>query len=166
MVSEKINEIINEQINKEFYAGYLYLSMSAHLKELGLFGFATWLRDHAKEEVEHGLKLLDYLLERNSFVTLKQISMPSFEFNGVLSVFNLLYEHERCITKSVMEIAKLAEDECDRKTLTFIDWFIEEQVEEEQNVKNIIKRLELFGEEKSSLLLMDNELGNSSKNYD
>lgn len=159
MVSEKINEIINEQINKEFYAGYLYLSMSAHLKEIGLFGFADWLREHAKEEVEHGLKLLDYLLERNSFVTLKQISMPEFEFNGVLSVFKLLYEHERCITKSVMSIAKLAEEECDRKTLTFIDWFIEEQVEEEQKVKNIIKRLELFGEESSSLLLLDQELG-------
>lgn len=159
MVSEKINEIINEQINKEFYSGYLYLSMSAHLKELGLFGFASWTKIQAKEEVEHGLKLLDYLLERNSFVTLKQISMPTFEYNGVISIFNKIYEHEKCITKSVMEIAKLAEDECDRKTLTFIDWFIEEQVEEEQNVKNIIKRLELFGEDKTSLLLMDQELG-------
>ncbi len=159
MVSEKINEIMNEQINKEFYSGYLYLSMSAHLKELGLFGFASWTKIQAKEEVEHGLKLLDYLLERNSFVTLKQISMPTFEYNGVLSIFNEIYEHEKCITKSVMEIAKLAEDECDRKTLTFIDWFIEEQVEEEQMVKNIIKRLELFGEDKTSLLLMDQELG-------
>ena len=159
MVSEKINEIMNEQINKEFYSGYLYLSMSAHLKELGLFGFASWTKIQAKEEVEHGLQLLDYLLERNSFVTLKQISMPTFEYNGVLSIFNEIYEHEKCITKSVMEIAKLAEDECDRKTLTFIDWFIEEQVEEEQMVKNIIKRLELFGEDKTSLLLMDQELG-------
>ncbi len=162
MVSEKINIIINEQINKEFYAGYLYLSMSAHLKEIGLTGFAQWLRGHAKEEVEHGLKLLDYLLERNSFVTLKQISMPEFQFDGVLSVFKILYEHERCITKSVMEIAKTAEDECDRKTLTFIDWFIEEQVEEEQIVKNIIKRLELFGEDSASLLLLDNELASRS----
>ena len=73
MISDKINEIINEQINKEFFSGYLYLSMSAYLKELGLFGFSSWLKKQAKEEVEHGLKLFDYLIERNSFVTLKQI---------------------------------------------------------------------------------------------
>ncbi len=159
MVSEKINEIINEQINKEFYSGYLYLSMSAHLHELGLFGFSHWLKVQAREEVEHGLKLLDYLLERNSYVTLKQIRTPEFEFKGVKSVFETLYSHEKCITNSVMNIAKLAEDECDRKTLNFIDWFIEEQVEEEQQVKDIIKRIDLFGEENASLYLMDKELG-------
>ena len=163
MVSEKINEIINEQINKEFYSGYLYLSMSANLHELGLFGFASWLKIQAKEEVEHGLKLLDYLLERNSYVTLKQIRTPEFEFQGVTSVFKTLYEHEKCITNSVMNIAKLAEEECDRKTLTFIDWFIEEQVEEEQQVKDIIKRLEFFGEENAALYLIDKELGQRKK---
>ena len=158
MVSEKINEIINEQINKEFYSGYLYLSMSANLNKLGLFGFAFWLKVQAKEEVEHGLKLLDYLLERNSYVTLKQIRTPEFEFNGVKSVFETLYEHEKCITASVMNIARLAEEECDRKTLNFIEWFIGEQVEEERQVKNIIKRLELFGEESATLYLLDREL--------
>ena len=159
MVSEKINEIINEQINKEFYSGYLYLSMSANLHELGLFGLALWLKIQAKEEVEHGLRLLDYLLERSSYVTLKQIRTPEFEFKGVKSVFETLYEHEKCITNSVMNIAKTAEEECDRKTLTFIEWFIGEQVEEEQQVKNIIKRLELFGESNEVLYLMDKELG-------
>lgn len=158
MVSEQINRIINEQINKEFYSGYLYLSMSAHLKELGLFGFASWTRIQAKEEVEHGLKLLDYLLERDSFVTLKQIETPNFEFKGVLSIFERIYEHEKSITQSVMEISKVAEDECDRTTLTFIEWFIEEQVQEEQMVRDIIKRLKLFGEDCTSLFLMDNEL--------
>ena len=162
MVSEKINEVMNEQINKEFYSGYLYLSMSAHLKELGLFGFAKWTKNQAKEEVEHGLKLLDYLLDRNSFITLKQIPAPEFEYKGVLSIFSLIYQHEREITQSVMEIAKLAEEECDRKTLAFIDWFIEEQTEEEQKVKNIIKRVELFGEDKTSLFLMDKELSDYS----
>ena len=158
MVSEKINEIINEQINKEFFSGYLYLSMSAHLKEIGLFGFSTWTKNHAREEVEHGLKLLDYLLERDSFVTLKQIRTPEFEFTGIKGIFEKIYEHEKCITHSVMQIAKLAEDECDRKTLSFIDWFIAEQVEEEQVVKDIIKRLEIFGEDKTSLFLMDQEM--------
>ncbi len=159
MISDSINTIINEQINKEFYSGYLYLSMSAHLRELGLFGFANWTKVQAKEEVEHGLKLFDYLIERNSFVTLKQIKTPEFEFNGILSIFNHIYEHEKSITASVMQIAKAAEDECDRTTLSFIDWFINEQIEEEQNVKDIIKRLELFGDNHASLFLMDKELG-------
>lgn len=159
MISDAINNIINEQINKEFYSGYLYLSMSAYLRELGLFGFASWTKHQAKEEVEHGLKLFDYLIERNSFVTLKQIKTPEFEFNGIISIFNHIYEHEKCITSSVMKIAKTAEEECDRTTLAFIDWFITEQIQEEQTVKDIIKRLELFGDDKTSLYLMDKELG-------
>jgi ferritin len=159
MISEKINEILNEQINKEFYSGYLYLSMSAHLKELGLNGFAKWTKIQAKEEVEHGLKIFDYLINSNSFVTLKQIHTPEFEFQGVLSIFNHIYEHEQCITKSIMKIAQLADEECDRTTLAFIDWFINEQLEEEEAVKNIIKRLELFGEDKVALYLIDKELG-------
>ena len=159
MISDAINNIINEQINKEFYSGYLYLSMSAYLRELGLFGFASWTKHQAKEEVEHGLKLFDYLIERNSFVTLKQIKTPEFEFNGIVSIFNHIYEHEKCITSSVMKIAKTAEEVCDRTTLAFIDWFITEQIHEEQTVKDIIKRLELFGDDKTSLFLMDKELG-------
>ncbi len=159
MISEKINEILNEQINKEFYSGYLYLSMSAQMKELGLNGFASWMKHQAKEEVEHGLKIFDYLIDRNSFVTLKQIKMPEYEFKGILSVFNIVYEHEKCITNSIMSVAKKAEEECDRTTLAFVDWFIEEQVEEEEAVKNIIKRLEMFGEDKIALFLMDKELG-------
>lgn len=159
MISDAINEILNEQINKEFYSGYLYLSMSAHLKELGLNGFAKWTKIQAKEEVEHGLKIFDYLINCNSFVTLKQIRTPEFEFHGVLSIFNHIYEHEQRITRSIMAIAQKADEECDRTTLSFIDWFISEQIEEEEAVKNIIKRLELFGEDKVALYLMDKELG-------
>ena len=158
MISEQINEILNEQINKEFYSGYLYLSMSANMKESGLNGFASWLRHQAGEEVEHGLRIYDHLIDRDSFVKLKQIRIPEFQFNGILSVFNTIYEHEKCITASVMTVAKLAEDECDRTTLNFVDWFIEEQIEEEEAVKTIIKRLELFGDDKVALFLMDKEL--------
>ena len=159
MISEAINEILNEQINKEFYSGYLYLSMSAYLKELGLLGIASWMKHQAKEEVEHGLKIFDYLINCNSFVTLKQIKSPEFEFNGILSIFNRVYEHEKCITESVMKVAQRAEEECDRITLNFIDWFVAEQVEEELAIKNIIKRIELFGDDKVALYLLDKELG-------
>ena len=158
MPSNTMNEILNEQINKEFYSGYLYLSMSAHLKELGLNGFASWTRLQAKEEVEHGLKIFDYLIDCNSFVTLKQIRTPEFEFKGISSIFNHIYEHEKCITRAIMEIAKKAEEESDRTTLNFIDWFIAEQIEEEEAVNNIIKRLDMFGDDKVALYLMDQEL--------
>lgn len=158
MLSNTMNEILNEQINKEFYSGYLYLSMSAHLKELGLNGFASWTRLQAKEEVEHGLKIFDYLIDCNSFVTLKQIRTPEFEFKGISSIFNHIYEHEKCITRAILEIAKKAEEESDRTTLNFIDWFIAEQIEEEEAVNNIIKRLDMFGDDKVALYLMDQEL--------
>lgn len=159
MISDAINEILNEQINKEFYSGYLYLSMSAYLKELGLYGFASWTKLQAKEEVEHGLKIFDYLINCESFVTLKQIRTPEFEFNGISSIFNHIYEHEKCITNSIKIIVQKAGEENDITTLNFMDWFIEEQIEEERAVKNIIKRLELFGDDKVALHLMDKELG-------
>lgn len=159
MISDAINEILNEQINKEFYSGYLYLSMSAYLKELGLYGFASWTKLQAKEEVEHGLKIFDYLINCESFVTLKQIRTPEFEFNGISSIFNHIYEHEKCITNAIKTIVQKAGEENDITTLNFMDWFIEEQIEEERAVKNIIKRLELFGDDKVALHLMDKELG-------
>lgn len=159
MISNTINEILNEQINKEFYSGYLYLSMSAHLKELGLNGFASWTKLQAKEEVEHGLKIFDYIINQDSFVTLKQIKTPDFEFQGIISIFNRILEHEKCITSAVMTVAEKAEEENDRSTLNFMEWFIAEQIEEEEAVKNIIKRLELFGDDKVALYLMDKELG-------
>jgi ferritin len=104
--------------------------MSAYLKELGLNGFSSWTKIQAKEEVEHGLKIFDYLINCNSFITLKQIKTPEFEFQGILSIFEKIYEHEKSITNSIMSVAKKAEEECDRTTLNFIDWFIEEQLDE------------------------------------
>lgn len=158
MLSNKIIEILNEQINREFYSGYLYLSISARFKEMGLYGFASWLREQTREEVEHGLKIFDYLIDCESFVTLKQINMPEIEFHGILSTFELIYEHEKGITKSIAAIAELSEQECDRRTLGFIDWFIEEQIEEEKNIKDIIKKLEIFGDDHVALFIMDKEL--------
>ena len=125
MISDAVNEILNEQINKEFHSGYLYLSMSTYLKHLGLNGFASWLKIQAREEVEHGLKILDYLVDCDSFVTLKQIKMPEFEFTNILEIFNIILDHEKCITRAIMSVAKMSEDECDRTTLNFIDWFDE-----------------------------------------
>ena len=163
MISETINNAINKQINKEFYSGYLYLSMSAHLREIGLLGFAQWTKLQAEEEVEHGTKLFNYLIDRKGTVNLEQIAKPIFSMNNPLEIFEFIYEHEKTVTKSVMEIAELAEDERDRMTLMFMDWYINEQIEEEYNVHKIIQQLKHFGSEGTSLYLIDKEAGERCK---
>jgi len=160
MISEGMTQSINEQINKEFYSGYLYLSMSAYLKEKGLMGFGEMFKRQAKEELEHGLKLFDYLIERNGKITLNKIEPPEINFDNVTELFEHVYAHEKIITQSVMNIAKIAENECDRTTLSFIDWFINEQISEESDARLILKKLKLFGNEKTSLLLLDKDANN------
>ncbi|MCD8377305.1 MAG: ferritin [Candidatus Gastranaerophilales bacterium] len=162
MISEKINEALNRQINREFYSGYLYMSMSAYLRESGLFGFAQWTKLQASEELEHGEKIFNYLIDRKGRVELEAIQKPEFNFDGPVKLFEFIYNHERSITKSVMSIAEQAEEECDRMTSMFIDWYINEQVEEEYQVHRIIEQLRCFGEDRSSLYLIDKEAGERS----
>ena len=163
MISERILNIINEQINKEFYSGYLYLSISAYFREIGLFGFAHRTKEQAAEEMEHGMKLFEFVIDRNGRVELKKIESPIFEEGSPSEIYQKIYEHEKSITEAIMDVAKFAEEECDRTTLSFIDWYINEQIEEEKNALDIVKRLKAFGDEKASLFLMDNELQNYQK---
>ena len=163
MISERIVDIINEQINKEFYSGYLYLSISAYFRGIGLSGFANRTKLQAAEEMEHGLKLFEFLIDRDARVNLRKIEAPEIKFDTPLTIYQGIYEHEKLITESIMNLAHFAEDECDRTTLSFIDWYINEQIEEEHNALEIVKRLKLFGEDKASLYLIDNELANYSR---
>lgn len=158
MISERILSIINEQINREFYSGYLYLSISAYFREMGLFGFANRTKLQAAEEMQHGMKLFEFVIDRDGCVNLKQIDSPQVEFGSPLEIYEKIYEHEKSITNAIMDVARFAEEECDRTTLSFIDWYINEQIEEERNALDIVKRLKIFGDDKSSLFLMDNEL--------
>ena len=158
MISERIINIINSKINREFYSGYLYLSISAHFRELGLSGFSHRTREQASEEMNHGMKLFEFVIDRNGKVDLKEINSPVFNLGTPLEIYEQIYEHEKNITTAIMDVAKFAEEECDRTTLSFIDWYINEQVEEEKNALEIVKRLKQFGEDKASLYLMDNEL--------
>ena len=159
MINDKVKGILNEQINKEFYSAYLYLAMSAYLSEIGLYGFSEWAEIQAREEIDHGMVILEYVVKRRAKVELKGIECPKLEFKGVLDVFEQIYEHERYVTRSIDEIAHLTEDECDLATRNFIDNYLKEQIEEEDNVSRIIARLRSFGTEKSALYLMDKELG-------
>jgi len=159
MINEKVKEILNEQINKEFYSAYLYLAMSAYLSEMGLYGFSKWTEVQAREEIDHGMVIFDYVIKRKSKVELRGIINPQPQFNGVLDVFEQIYDHERSVTSAIDEIANLTECECDLATRNFIDNYLKEQIEEEDNVSRIIAKLRNFGTEKASLYLMDKELG-------
>lgn len=159
MINDKVKDILNEQINKEFYSGYLYLAMAAYLCENGLYGFSKWMEIQAKEEIDHGMILFDYIIKRKAKVELKYLNQPDTNFNGVEDIFQKAYKHERSITDSINCIASLTEDECDLATRNFIDWYLKEQIEEEDSVQKIITRLKAFGNDKASLYLMDKELG-------
>ncbi|MDR1167278.1 MAG: ferritin [Heliobacteriaceae bacterium] len=159
MINEQIENILNEQINKEFYSAYLYLAMSAFFNESGFFGLANWTKVQAREEIDHGMIIFDHILERNGDVMLKEINAPDVEFTTPLEVFTLAYEHEKTVTASIDEIAKDSQDECDFATRNFINWYIKEQIEEEAQTLDIVNRLKLFGDDKAALYHIDAELG-------
>ena len=158
MINTKVEEILNEQINKEFYSAYLYLAMSAHFDEIGLRGFCHWTKVQAREEVDHGMIIFDYLIARNGNINLKQIEAPQADFQNPLQIFEKIYEHEKSVTSSIECVAYMSEDECDMATRNFIEWYIAEQVEEEATVFEIIKKLQMFGSDKTILYHLDKEL--------
>ena len=158
MINPKVLDILNAQINKEFYSAYLYLAMSAYFDDKGLFGFSNWMKVQAKEEVDHGMILFDYIIERDGIVKLDQIDAPVREFECPLQVFEKAYDHEKYVTQSINSVAAMSDEECDLATRHFINWYISEQVEEEANVLDIIKKLKLFGDECTSLYHLDKEL--------
>ena len=164
MISEKIKNVLNEQINKEFYSAYLYLSMSAYFAQIGLYGFSEWAKIQSKEEIDHGMILFEYIINRNSQVHLVQLETPKFEMTNPISVFEQIYNHERSITSAIDSVANMSESDCDLATRNFIDWYLSEQIEEEAMVSRIISKLKAFGEEKSALYLIDRELG--SREYE
>lgn len=158
MINEKVQDILNSQINKEFYSAYLYLAMSAYFDKAGLYGFSNWTKVQAKEEVDHGMILFDYIVEQDGRVKLTEIEAPETEFLNPLQVFEKILEHEKFVTESINCVANMSDDECDLATRQFIDWYISEQIEEEANALNVIKKLKMFGDDKSSLYHVDKEL--------
>lgn len=160
MINKKVEDILNAQINKEFYSAYLYLAMSAYFDEIGLKGFSHWTKVQAREEVDHGMIIFDYIIARNGNVDLKQIDIPDTDFHEPFQVLEKIYEHEKTVTSSIDCVASMSEDECDLATRTFIDWYISEQVEEEASVYEIIKKMKMFGGDKSVLYHLDKELAN------
>ena len=160
MINKEIETILNEQINKEFYSAYLYLAISAYFEELGYSGFANWAKVQAREEVDHGMRIFDHIIDRDGEVNLLQIKSPDVELSNPFQVFNLIYEHEKKVTSSIDAIKADSDNTCDFATRQFIDWYVAEQVEEEKQVRDIIDQLKLYGEDKGAMYHIDMDLGN------
>ncbi len=155
MISKTLEKAFNEQINKEFYSAYLYLSMAAHFDARNLPGFASWMKVQASEEQGHGMRLYGHLYDRNGAVTLEAIEKPPVEFGKPLAVFELILEHERKVTASIKALYELAVKEGDNAAAIFLQWFVNEQVEEEKNASDIIEQLKMSGDQSFGLLFMD-----------
>ncbi len=160
MITEKIQKALNEQINKEFYSAYLYLSMAAHFESENYQGFAKWMRIQSDEEYMHMLKFYDYLLQTGSKVELEAIAKPTDTWNSPKEIFEAAKEHEIFITNSINSIASLAQEKNDFATLNFLNWFVQEQIEEVATVTTIVEQFNLIGDNKGVLFMLDRELGN------
>ena len=158
MITEKMEQLLNEQVQKEFYSAYLYMSMEAYLEELNLKGFAHFFRVQAQEERDHAMMFFKYITYVQGSVKLMQIDQPNLEFNSPLDVFKAAYNHELTVTKSIYNIVDLALEEKDHKTNSFLQWFVNEQAEEESNTDDNVKKLQFIGNDSRAILMHDAEL--------
>lgn len=158
MLSTKMEEALNEQLNKELYSAYLYLAMSAHSTHVGLPGFANWFMVQYHEEMDHAMRIYRYINDQGGKVKLAAIDEPPSEFEDAMDMFQKTLKHEQFITKSIHELMNLAIQERDHATQIFLQWFVTEQIEEEGNDNEIIAKLELAGKEGNGLFMIDKEL--------
>jgi len=158
MISKKLTDAVNSQINKELYSEYFYLSMSAWLLSKDFDGIANFFTVQAQEERFHAMKFFNYLLERGAEVALKQIDGPPVEFKSVTDIFEQTLEHEKLVTKSINDLMDLSIKENDHSAVSFLKWFIDEQVEEEASVSKILNQLKFTGEHPQALMMFDRQL--------
>ncbi len=156
---QKVIDALNEQIKNEFYSSYMYLAMSAYFSDLGLPGFANWMRVQAKEEITHATKMYDYVLARGGKITLKAIDAPPAAWKNPLDAMQAGLAHEKFVTKCLNELTDLAIKEKDHASQIFLSWYVTEQVEEEQNFNDLVNALKLIKGEGQGVLMMDRELG-------
>lgn len=156
MLNETILQHLNSQVNMEFYSSYVYFSMALYFKDKGLNGLEKLMKQHANEELEHASKLIDYIYQRNAQVRLEEIKAPNYTFSTAFDIFETAWEHEKLITKSLSEIFELAEKEKDPMTSSFVQKYIDEQIEEENFFLQFTKKCSLLKEDKLSLIVFDN----------
>lgn len=158
MIHKDMAKALNKQFNKEMYSAYLYMSMSAHSAKVGLKGFANWFMVQYHEEMFHAMKLYEYLQRQGEDVVLDTLAAPPADFASPLDMFTQTLTHEQYITKSINDLMELAIEKKDHATQIFLEWYVTEQIEEEENDNDIILQLKLIGENPHALLMLDREL--------
>lgn len=158
MLSENLLKHLNEQVNFEFYSSYTYLSMAAFAESIDLSGFANFFRVQAQEELFHAMKLYDFIFQKNGVVKLDAIPQPSTDFENIISVFEKGYEHEQLVTSKIYKLADIASEEKEHATMSLLRWFIDEQVEEENNFNSLLKRVKRSEGNPAALYMMDDDL--------
>ena len=156
--NNKMSAALNKQVNAELYSAYLYLGMANYCAAQNLLGFQNWLNLQAKEEMNHALKFMKFIGERCWPVTLMKIDAPEINFTSPLALFQAVFDHEQKITASINNLVALAVDVKDYPSSSFLQWFIDEQVEEEANADHIVQKLRFIGNDKVGLLMLDAEL--------
>lgn len=159
MLSKKLLDAFNDQVNAELYSSYLYLSMTAFFTDKGLNGFAHWMRLQAQEELMHAIKFYDYILEREGQVSLKAVATPEAQWKSPQGAFEAAYKHEQKVTELIDGLMELSIKEHDHASQIFLQWFVTEQVEELVSTKAVIDKLKLVGEAPGGLFMVDQELG-------
>jgi len=155
----KIEKAINDQINFEFYSSYIYLAMAAHLNSVNLVGFAHWMEIQVQEELAHAMKLLNYLQSRDGRVELESIDKPQVSWESPLDAFEDALKHEKIVTSRINDLLDISLSEKDHATNAQLQWFINEQIEEEANVSAIVQQLKFAAGAPNILFMMDRELG-------
>ena len=159
MISEKMQGAFNDQIGAEFFSAHLYLSMASYLESIDLPGFASWMRIQYQEEVSHAMKMFEYVIERDGRAIITGFENPQVEWKSPLDVFEGAYAHEQKVTGLINGLMDTAIEEKDHASQIFLQWFVNEQVEEEASAKGIIQHLKMLGTSKGGLFQMDRELG-------
>jgi len=159
MLSKKMEKALNEQLNAEMYSAYLYLAMAAWFESQNLPGFAAWMKVQHREETAHGMKFFKFVAERRGRVGLKAIEEPAKDWKSPLTAFEAAFEHEQYITGRIGDLVNLAGEEKDHAANAFLQWFVNEQVEEEASVDSIVQKLKMAEKAPGAMLMMDHELG-------
>ncbi len=159
MLSDTMQEALNAQLNAELFSSYIYLSMAAYFEAENLLGFANWMRVQSEEETMHAMKFYDYINERNGRVLLRALEAPQTEWATPLAAFEDALHHEQYITGRINDLTNLALKEGDHATWSFLQWFVDEQVEEESSVDAVIQDLKRVADFPAGLFMLDRELG-------
>lgn len=159
MISETLNEALQDQLNFELESAYLYFAMGAYMDSLSLTGFSHWMKMQAQEEVQHAVKIYNYLNDRGARVKMLPLPAPKNDYTNVLEVFEAALGHEKKLSSKLNVLADAALKERDNTTYSFLEWFLTEQVEEVSMITTICDKLRLIGDNGHGLLMLNNELG-------